>query len=143
LKYRPDYSTLPFAYNPYSQISLQNIKIENCSQTNFWVQNPDSSQVENVELLNVTFKKSPVFSFKEVGIVSIKNIYGRNISGSLISLDGVFSQDLENLTFGNVSTSPKYFIRFSGDVENRDFAENADRSIVITNFFIDVWKIRG
>ncbi len=139
-------------YSPYdegarSQISLQDIKISNSSNANFLSFYSDSGQIENVELVNVTSKGSPVFFFLGGGTVSLQNISGRNISGSVISLEQVYSQNLKNITFENASVSqgPQNLIlltRYS-NISKLGFTRKADQSTIITDLLIDVWKIRG
>ncbi len=149
LEYTIYYHMLSFPDNFLSQISLQNIKIEDSSNTNFLIHYPESGQVENFELVNVTSNTFSMFSFEEVGTVSIKNITGRDISGSLVSLEQVFSQHIENISLYNVSTSQgNSLIRLTMYLNITEITEygimaSANPSIVITDFFIDVWKIRG
>ena len=154
LEYSPIYSTLPYEFLP--QMLLQNIKISNSSNSNFLIKSQGNSQIENVELVNVTSRTSPVFCFSYGVAVSIKNIYGRNIYGSAISLEQVFSQNLQNLTFHNVSKSPDYstlgsqyfiFLTRYANITNPAIYEhvptgNTDQSTVITDFFIDVKEKR-
>ncbi len=134
----------------FSQISLRNIKIYNSSNMNFLIPYPDSGEVDNVELENVT---SSMFFFQEMGAVSIKNIYGKNIFGSILKLDQVFSQNIENLTFYNVSMSPETSIpgfqnlisltRYSNITTIYGLKANADQSTVVSGLYVDVNEARG
>jgi len=117
---------------------------------NFLIPYPDSGEVDNVELENVT---SSMFFFQEMGAVSIKNIYGKNIFGSILKLDQVFSQNIENLTFYNVSMSPETSIpgfqnlisltRYSNITTIYGLKANADQSTVVSGLYVDVNEARG
>jgi len=142
----PHFDVLSSFSDVLSDVSLQDIKIYNSSNANLLIDLFGGAQVENVELVNVTSKMSPALSFWKVATVSVKNIYGRNISGSVVSLEQVLSQNLENLTFYNVSNSQKYsqnlilLTRYS-NVTTLGLRPNIDESTVIAGFFIDVYKM--
>ncbi len=141
LRYLPDTSQFLFKYDVLPKVSLQDIKIENSSNTNFLIFWLDGGQVENVELTNVEFKTFPVFYFQNAGTVSIENVYGRNISGSFVTLSQVFSQDLENFMFENVSTYEEnslILLTRDSNITKLGLRASAGQSTVIANFFIDV-----
>ena len=133
--FQDDNSFEPYEITP-SKVSLQDIKIENSSNANFFISFSNQSQVENVELVNVESKRFPVFFFQESSAVSVKNIYGRNIAGSVVFLYQVLSQNLEDLTFYNVSISQEKSL-----IILKRYPEpfpSVEQSTVIADFFINV-----
>ena len=136
------YETYP---NSLPKISFQDIKISNSSDPNFLIALFDSGQIENVELINVEARTYPMFYVQNAGSFSIENAYARNFSGPFISVQQVLRQNLKNLSFYNVSTSEANSLvlltRYSNTTDIQFKADN--QSTVLSDFFIDVWKIKG